>query len=471
MINNWHFPLFRHRLSIQQKFVILIFLTLTLCSHFQPLAANASTVKILEQKESIGQKCFLIMAGKKYSNDGSILICHCEDWDSDSVRLQYIPRQTNTKKEVDVNYVTIPQVSETLAYWAQGYSSEVSEKKKNGDWILNGMNEHGLVITCNIADSKVKQLSKGKGITRYAIRKLVLEQATTANEGVKLIGRLIETFGLNGRSLVFCIADTNEIWYMVITPRHWVAKKVPDDGYIAAGNCFIIDNDWDLASKGVINYAQEQGWYDPAKEKFSFRKAYAETKQLKSEFNVSRAYQAEEVLPSKKGNLDVWDLWKIAGLAPIMNEENQATFIWRLRSDVPVGLGCMMWFGYCGAGINAMAPIYMANHDIPKPYADSKIEYDKNDAWWQFRLLKKCFYPSTWDFSDEYPKHNAKLHQFQEQIFTQTKKIEKKAEELYKRGNNEKAAMLLNSYSNEELLRILNFTNQEIEKKNYIWIW
>ena len=444
------------------KFVLLLFLVLI--AYFQPLAADT-----LEQQLSVGQECFLIMAGKNYTSDNSILICHYEDWDWDSVCIKYVPRQTHTETEVDVNYVTVSQVPEPSGYWAQGFSSKVSEEKKDGDWVLNGMNEHGVVVTCNMANSKVKQLPKGKGITRLAIRKLVLERAITAREGMELIGQLVETFGLNERSLVFCIADANEIWYMEVITWHWVAKKVPDDGYLAVSNCFIIDNDWDLASNGVIEYAQEQGWYDPAEGNFSFRNAYAETEQLKSEFNISRVYQAEKVLPSKKGNLDVWDLWKTANLAPLMNEGNQATFIWRLRSDVPVGLGCMMWFGYCGAGINAMAPIYMASRDIPNSYVDSNIEYDEKDAWWQFKLLKQRFYPRTWDFSDEYLSYNVRLRQFQEQMFMRTEKIERKAKDLYEKGDDEKASLLLNNYSNEELSRILDFTNQVIKENNFVF--
>jgi len=286
---------------------------------------------------------------------------------------------------------------------------------------------------------------------------------------MELIGNLVETYGLNERSLVFCVADASEIWYMEVITRHWVAKRVPDDDVLWVSNCFVIDDDWDLASEGVVEFAKEKGFYDPAEGEFSFRQAFAEQEKLTDSFNISRMYQVEKVLPQKKSLLDVWELWKLASLAPLMNDENQATFIFRLRDDLPVGLGCMTWFGYCGAGINAMAPVYMAAQDVPDSYADSATDYDKNDAWWQCRLLKKNFNPFTWDFSDDYLKHKMALMNFQKKVFQKTERVEEKAKSLYEKGYDEKAAALLNTHTYNELRQILKFTNKVVKKHKFSW--
>ena len=71
---------------------------------------------------------------------------------------------------------------------------------------------------------------------------LVLPYIKTAREGVLRLGELLETYGTY-ESNGIAFADTEEIWWLeTIGGHHWIAKKVPDDHYVAMPNQFGIDN-------------------------------------------------------------------------------------------------------------------------------------------------------------------------------------------------------------------------------------
>jgi len=99
--------------------------------------------------------CFIILIGKDRTADRNVLVAHNEDGADKSTRLVYIPRKHHSEKEVHLNYVTIPQVPETLAYWAMGNSKAIAMKPEyDNEWILNGMNEAGVCVTAAVAFTK-----------------------------------------------------------------------------------------------------------------------------------------------------------------------------------------------------------------------------------------------------------------------------------------------------------------------------
>ena len=432
---------------------------------------TAKTQGVEKSKGEFPKECFLVLVGKDMTTDGSVLISHNEDdWYGVSSRLVRVPKQTHLTKNINLNYVSIPQVKETNAYWAQGISVTDASEKKDGSWVLNGMNENGVIITSNSMHGS-KETTFANGITRYDIRQLVLERAKNAKEGVLLIAKLIDEHKLSGDAVAFAIADPKEIWLVEATHRHWVAKKIRDDSYYIEPNHFTIGPDWDLASSDIISYAKEQGWYSNDDGKFSFRAAYSDPEVLQDIFDLARIYQAQRILDNynKTKKISVSTLKHIVTQPPIMDHRNQATFIWHLRSDLPAGIGCKMWFCYNGAGINAMAPIYLASHRVPESYTDSPSTYSPDYPYWQARLLQVNMNPWTWVFDDNYMINRLDLNNFQKEADVRTSTIEREATTLYNKGRSTEAIELLSSHTYNELNRIFNETNRMIKKFNLKW--
>lgn len=80
------------------------------------------------------------------------------------------------------------------------------------------------------------------GIGEEDIVYIVLPYIHSAREGVERLGSLLEKYGtyeMNG----IAFQDHDEIWWLeTIGGHHWIAKKVPDDHYVAMPNQFGIDN-------------------------------------------------------------------------------------------------------------------------------------------------------------------------------------------------------------------------------------
>jgi len=147
-----------------------------------------------------GLACTTILIGSQCTLDGSTMLAHNEDMGYNAVGKLWHTEAKRYKEPQRINLPYIPyELKQTYAYWASGNAAkgEGLGKKKTAayyDNVLVGMNEHGLVMACNWMHSKEEAIA-GKGINRYALRQLILETTTTAEEAVKFIGQMIETYG------------------------------------------------------------------------------------------------------------------------------------------------------------------------------------------------------------------------------------------------------------------------------------
>ena len=116
----------------------------------------------------------------------------------------------------------------------------------------------------------------------------MLERASTARQAIRIGGGLIEKYGWCDVGEALTIADTKEVWVMEIvgvgedaTGAVWAAQRVPDDHVSVVANASRIgvldlDNaDFFMASKNVVKFAQENGYWDPESGRpFRFYEAY-----------------------------------------------------------------------------------------------------------------------------------------------------------------------------------------------------
>lgn len=366
--------------------------------------------------------CTTVVVGRNLTADGSIIHAHNEDMGvSIAGRLWHVSSKNyNPDEKVRVPYMEIPQSSHTYAYWASGNArdvqkEELSEETLPYDNILVGMNEHGLTMSCNWAYSKEENLIE-KGIRRYAIRQMILERCSTAEEAVKLIGGFIETYGqADWGGLIYVLADPNSGWIVETTSNHWVARKLHNDEIIIVANRFQIGHDYDLASSDIIEFAEEKGWYNQGDGAFNFNDTYGFPPRMNEQYDIERENRVVNLLEDKKGRIVPSDLMivlrdryyntpaytppteyeptriscnELGARRPICTNLCQSSFVAHLRKDLPVAVGSVLWYTMATPAYSSYFPLYAGTTRIPGGFSHDSAKNDRQSVWWKYRMLQ-----------------------------------------------------------------------------------
>lgn len=423
--------------------------------------------------------CTTILAGKGLTADGSVLHGHNEDMGFTAVG-RIVPREaTHSEKDtIDVPYETISQPDETYAYWASGNALGATglgtaKDKQPYDWVLVGMNQRGVTMSCNWMHSKEENL-EGKGIRRYAIRQLILERSGTAREAVQLIADLIDKHGqADWGGLDYCLADPDEAWVVETTSKHWIAKKIEDDELLVVANQFVIEDDYDLASDDIIEFAENKGWYDPEKDgDFNFKKAYGRKDRLNTPYDEDREERAYALLSGKEGVITPEDIFSVLmdryeGTnkfhKPLTDKEHwrevtdtqmiprpistnlcQSSTVAQLRSDLPVELGSLMWYAMATPGYSGYFPIYAGANNIPEEFQNVNSAYSSDSAWWTFRVLQKT---ADAEYERLYPQLRSFWMGRHGSVKANQQSIESKVKKLFDEGKEDEAKDLLSKFT------------------------
>jgi secernin len=181
------------------------------------------------------------------------------------------PVKNESQKKLKATYIEIDQTScrhgviLSKPFWMWGAEM--------------GANDRGVVIGNEAVFTKV--MEKENGLIGMDLLRLGLERGDTAEHAMRIIIELIETYGQGGicgyrdKDLrydnSFIIADSDQIWILETAARHWVAKKV--DSFGAISNCLTIENDYNLKSRGLEDFAKEKGLYS-GKGELNFKKTF-----------------------------------------------------------------------------------------------------------------------------------------------------------------------------------------------------
>lgn len=369
--------------------------------------------------------CTTILAGKGTTADGSVLHGHNEDMGFSAVgRLWPAPPAVHRKgSTVEVPYVSLELPDATYGYWASGNAFGTSglgiaAESRPYDSVLVGMNEFGLTMSCNWMYSKEENLL-GQGVRRYALRQLILERARTAREAVEFIGGIIDTYSqADWGGLTYCLADPDEAWIVETTSKNWVARRVKDDEVLVVANRFTIGEEYDMASKGLIDTAQKNGWFDPSKGKpFNFKAAYGDPLRMSSPYDIDREERAYALLKGKPGailpadlmlvltdayegttkyhkpinHIEPWEDVTDKLLIPRAIRTNlcQSSTVAHLRGNMPVDVGSVLWYAMAVPGYSGYFPVYAGASSVPDEYMNVNSAYGATSAWWTFRMLQK----------------------------------------------------------------------------------
>lgn len=154
-----------------------------------------------------------------------------------------------------------------------------------------GLNEHGVAVRDIWSTSRaelIEMTPKDQHGPNYSdLARIVVERATSAREGVDLIGALIAEHGYStygGNSHI--IADASEAWVVIEFAGGkslWVAERLDDTSIRASRPGFIgviptTPNDNFQYPAHFIETAEKLGWYDASRRPFDVNQIYGDGK-------------------------------------------------------------------------------------------------------------------------------------------------------------------------------------------------
>jgi len=395
-------------------------------------------------------------------------------------------RKWPTGAKVDLVRIKIDQVAETYTtlgsspYWSWGYEE--------------GINEHSVAIGNEAIRTKVlteeiasRKAGKGPklGPTGMDLVRLGLERGKTAREALRAIAAVVEKYGQCGsasptRGLSgayhnsFIIADPKEAWILETTAGHWVAKRV-EKGATSISNAPSLGTDFDLTSAHVVRHAIAKGWWPADKtSEFHFQHAYSNGTQkgqpvvtrVHRRAQASRRLLAERI---KSGQVDVRWMMHISR-SPSIGLNITASGSVAMLPDTPDELPVYWW---CPAvpSASCFVPFFVHGDGPPKivtvagaygtrdesPSKTGRDTFSDKSYWWLFRDLsdkvradKKAREPVVRKAFDALERHFAAgLHD-----------VVAKAVDLRKRGRHDKAAGILDDYTQACVKKVLLQVNE-----------
>lgn len=446
-------------------------------------------------------ECFMVLAGKGATADGSVLLAHNNDLNGhEAALIEKFSRKKHGPDEV-VSFpsgLNIPQVEKTYAWLVL----EIYTNFAKGD--AAAINEYQVSVAGGVALGKDRNDRAAaadplmeKGLTGRA-RYIALERSKTARQCVERIGRLYTEYGITYPSGVG-VADPNEVWYLEAGGGHtWAAVRVPDNCYWVQANGYRIaeidpdDPDNFLCSPGLLSFCEKHGLWNPKEGPFYFSKAFGGKKlqdpctmyydarrvwdamralspslNLDPEATVFPMYAVpdEKITIQKLMSEDVlrahfkgtpYDPYPLEGPGtderPAAVESCVHTDVIQLRSWLPTDIGAVLWAGLGNSLSTVYVPYYFGIKDVPLAFRTAGPEYDPASAYWAFKALSNLVAPRSAALTREVL---AVWQDFESDALAQQASVEKTALDLYE-TERPLAQKYLTAYTNALSLQALD---------------
>lgn len=438
--------------------------------------------------------CFSIVVGKDASYNGAVLFAHNED-DSgnDILRLWKVEARTYNE-EFPLLYGGKERTAKAYSFlWIELKNQLVADTY---------VNEYGVAVASDACPSKIE--TKEEGII-YFLRRLVIERAKTAREGILIAGELIKKHGYpGGRTLI--IVDPKEGWFLhILGGKHWLAWRVPDDAVATIPNFYtlkrvdLIDTSRFLASEDIIRLAIKKGLYNPERDgEFDFAKVFSNEFAYSTSRNVYRQWRAMELLSGKKyprkpglphyfkspkkispndlfrvlrDHYEGTDLYKVKNperFSPhrmkartICTYTTKYSFVLELRRKLPSSIGILMWFSPSRPGESPYIPIYFGVKNFGDEFVDREPQTHAEVLARHFNLSLNeilgignfFFYPFR-ALTDEVEKHylekiskvRNEWRKLEDYYWSVRPYVEESALKIYKEEGKEKAEEYLTNF-------------------------
>jgi len=503
------------------------------------VGALVSFYTVAQAEEMFGPShCTGVIVGKSLTADGSVLIGQTGD-ESSSHWVDLVPRMKHEVGEViDAAGATeIPQVPVTNKYISFFYSVFWGLKSlplENG-----GINEYQ--VSCvdvwqTAARKEIEEEAKPWVENRWTCKmglsyrdsaRVVMQRAKTAKEGVRIIGNLVEKYGVLHTN-AHPIADPNEGWIVLEFPgpaRLWVAKRVSDDEIAFSRDPIVIplelidteklklkENSNYMSSPNLISYAVEKGWYDSESgEPFNIRKIYeapageilpsrdrwVDNEPLKEILReVAPHITPQDVMKMFRSHYEGTELFRTtvdgsphhpdALPNPVCNDYTRYCQVAQLRSDVPNFLG-VLWSAPSQPCCSIFVPFYIGitKEGIPTVYKkhvyatedpeESNLLYRvpacQESTRYAWRIFHRLYQLVDQQYNLFHPGVIMTFEAFEDKEATRQKIIEETALQLYKTGKEDLARKFLTSYCYSNALdafRLAEIMANDIEERTRV---
>lgn len=318
------------------------------------------------------------------------------------------------------------------------------DSEAQGDGLFGeiGVNEKGVSMSatttayCGEHVEKAEPFAGSTGISEENYVDYVLCQASSAKDGVEILAKAIDDYGVWYTADGVFIADNTEVWYFEILSNHqYCAIKMPKDKAAIIPNTLVIgDVDLDspdvYASKDIVKLAKDNNFYHEALENkdvndINVRLTYV-GKGYKSG-NADRIRAGQYILTGKD-NTDIYtadyqDIFfdipskdvtveKMYELAGSQYEEfenftaarreagitssvryigvasSAECHIMQIRSDMPAQLATIQWQSLSSAAYTTFVPFYSALlTNVPDSYKEEAHKYSDTSAYWTYQSL------------------------------------------------------------------------------------
>lgn len=217
------------------------------------------------------EACTIMLVTKGASADGSVLVAHSNDGFGGDPNVVFVPAKNHEKGSLRPVYPTAaaddelpeyncfynphlvaPERSDAYNFPDKpqtkpiGYIPEVEHTFAYIDAEYSVMNEYGLSLgesTDQCAHLPKMPYKEGGGVFYSSeLGRVALERCKTAREAIKLMGELIDEYGLYGTAEALFVADREEGWLFEMQPIPsgkgglWIAEKIPDGHFSIAAN-------------------------------------------------------------------------------------------------------------------------------------------------------------------------------------------------------------------------------------------
>ena len=403
--------------------------------------------------------CTTILVGKNASYDGSTMIARNDD----SGAGHYMPKKfvvVHPEDRQKIYRSVISHVEIELPDNPLRCTSMPNAVDGEGIWAASGVNAKNVAMTATetitsnprvlgadplvvYEPAKDGKEEKAGGIGEEDIVYIVLPYITSAREGVKRLGSLLETYGtyeMNG----IAFQDKDEIWWLeTIGGHHWIARRVPDDVYVVMPNQFGMD-EFDLedaygeqkgfmcsadlkefVEKNHLNLSQDGsfiprdifGSHDDSDHVYNTPRAWYMLRTLNPQTFTWDGPDADYtplsddlpwcLIPEKKITvedvkyvlsshyqgtpydpyLSYGDKSMSGAYRSISINRNDFMSLIQMRPEGGAGFGTLEWVAYASNAFNTMVPFYADVDETPEYLANTTGEVSTENFYWTSRMI------------------------------------------------------------------------------------
>ena len=456
--------------------------------------------------------CTNYIVGKKASVDGSVMCTYSADDYGMFQPLCHFPAGKHPKGTM-----------RDIRDWdSNEYHGQIAEAEETYN-VVGNINEWQVTIGETTFGGREEMVDSTGTLDYGSLIYIALQRSKTAREAIKVMTTLAEAYGYNSEGETFTICDPEEAWIMEMMGCGagskgvvWVALRVPDDAICAHANQSRIrtfnvkDKANCMASKNVVKFAREKGWYSGKDADFSFCDTYAAPDFGGRRFCEARVwtffnkycdymdryvgYASGEVdgaepmplwiVPNRKlsvkdlemamrdhyegtpfaldGDIGggIWEMpyrptplkFEVDGKTyfnerPVSTQQSGFVYVSQMRSWLPREIGGVLWFGNDDANMVSYNPVYCSATRIPNCFNTPGADAIHFS-------MDNAFWVCNWVSNMVYPRYaqmfvslEAVRDSLDNSWLANQAAVEAKAAELMTQQGSEAAVKYLNDYS------------------------